>query len=61
MIQTNNKGTVDFSGKYGDNLMDEINKYAVVASVIAEENDLTLSMRTTGLLILPALQHGGFG
>jgi glycosyltransferase involved in cell wall biosynthesis len=38
-VETNNKGTVDFSGKYGDNLMDEIHKYAIVASVIAEEND----------------------
>jgi glycosyltransferase involved in cell wall biosynthesis len=38
-IQTNSKGTVDFSGRYDGSLMDEINKYAVVASVIAEENE----------------------
>ena len=39
IIQTNNKGTIDFSGKYGSSLMDEIYKYSVVASVIAEEQE----------------------
>lgn len=38
-VQTNSKGTVDFSGRYDRNLMDEIYKYSVVASVIAEENE----------------------
>ncbi len=38
-VQTNNNGTVDFSGRYDNFLMDEINKYAIVASVIAEENE----------------------
>jgi glycosyltransferase involved in cell wall biosynthesis len=37
-VQTNENGTVDFSGRYDSYLMDEINKYAIVASVIAEEN-----------------------
>jgi glycosyltransferase involved in cell wall biosynthesis len=41
-VQTNNKGMVDFSGKYDCSLMDEIYKYAVVASVIAEENDFDI-------------------
>jgi len=41
-IQTTNKGTVEFSGKYTENLMDEINKYAIVASVIAEENEFDI-------------------
>ncbi len=41
-VQTNNKGMVDFTGKYGNNLMDEINKYALVASVIAEENEFDI-------------------
>ncbi len=41
-VQTNNKGMVDFSGRYDANLMDEINKYAIVASVIAEENDFDI-------------------
>ncbi len=41
-VQTNEKGKVDFSGKYGPNLMDEIMKYAVVASVIANENEFDI-------------------
>jgi glycosyltransferase involved in cell wall biosynthesis len=42
MVQTNSSGTVDFSGRYDTSLMDEIYKYAVVASVIAEENDFDI-------------------
>jgi glycosyltransferase involved in cell wall biosynthesis len=42
VIQTNNRGTIDFSGKYGSSLMDEIYKYSIVASVIAEENDFDI-------------------
>jgi glycosyltransferase involved in cell wall biosynthesis len=38
-IQTNRKGMVDFSGRYDSNLLDEIYKYSIVASVIAEENE----------------------
>lgn len=38
-VQTNSKGTVDFSGRYDGSLMEEISKYAIVASVIAEENE----------------------
>lgn len=41
-VETNNKGMVDFSGRYDNNLMSEIQKYAVVASVIAEENDFDI-------------------
>ncbi len=41
-VHTNSKGTVDFSGKYGSGLMDEINKYAIVASVIADQNDFDI-------------------
>ena len=41
-VQTTDKGTVDFSGKYDVSLMDEIYKYSVVASVIAEENDFDI-------------------
>jgi glycosyltransferase involved in cell wall biosynthesis len=41
-VETNKKGTVDFSGKYDDNLMQEIQKYAVVASIIAEENNFDI-------------------
>jgi glycosyltransferase involved in cell wall biosynthesis len=41
-IQTNYKGMVDFSGRYDTNLLDEIYKYSVVASVIAEENEFDI-------------------
>ncbi|MFA5818626.1 MAG: glycosyltransferase [Bacteroidales bacterium] len=41
-IQTNSRGMVDFSGRYDNYLMDEINKYAIVASVIAEENEFDI-------------------
>lgn len=41
-IETNDKGRVDFSGRYDNNLMSEIEKYAVVASVIAMENDFDI-------------------
>ncbi|MDX9810947.1 MAG: glycosyltransferase [Bacteroidales bacterium] len=41
-VQTNEKGKVDFSGKYGPDLMDEIIKYSVVASVIAGENEFDI-------------------
>ena len=38
-VQTNNEGIVDFSGRYDGNLMEEIQKYAIVAAVIAADND----------------------
>ncbi len=38
-VHTDSKGMVEFSGRYDGDLMDEINKYAIVASVIAEENE----------------------
>jgi glycosyltransferase involved in cell wall biosynthesis len=41
-VETNNKGTVDFSGRYDHELMSEIQKYAVVASIIAEENEFDI-------------------
>jgi glycosyltransferase involved in cell wall biosynthesis len=42
MVQADSRGMVDFSGKYGNSLMDEIQKYAVVASVIASENSFDI-------------------
>ncbi len=36
-IKTNWEGMIDFSGRYDSNLMEEINKYAVVAAIIAGE------------------------
>jgi glycosyltransferase involved in cell wall biosynthesis len=41
-VQTTDKGMVDFSGRYDCNLLDEIYKYSIVASVIAEENDFDI-------------------
>ncbi len=41
-VHTDNKGMVDFSGRYDCNLLDEIYKYSIVASVIAEENDFDI-------------------
>ncbi|MCU0454761.1 MAG: glycosyltransferase family 4 protein [Bacteroidales bacterium] len=42
IVQTNRKGMIDFSGRYDGNLLDEIYKYSVVASVIAEENEFDI-------------------
>jgi glycosyltransferase involved in cell wall biosynthesis len=41
-VRTNDEGKVDFSGRYDCNLLEEIYKYSVVASVIAEENDFDI-------------------
>jgi glycosyltransferase involved in cell wall biosynthesis len=41
-VKTNSKGKVDFSGRYDANLLDEIYKYSVVASVIADENEFDI-------------------
>lgn len=41
-VHTDSRGLVEFSGRYDTNLMDEIHKYAVVASIIAEENDFDI-------------------
>ena len=38
-IYTNFRGKLSFTGKYGDNLFQEIANYAVVSSVLAEESD----------------------
>ena len=38
-ITTDDKGRVEFTGKYGPGLLEEIRKYAIVASVVAGEND----------------------
>lgn len=39
LLKTNVQGKVDFSGSYGPSLMEEIQSYSVVASVIASENE----------------------
>jgi len=42
IVQTNKRGMIDFSGRYDTNLLDEIYKYSVVASIIAEENEFDI-------------------
>lgn len=41
-IQTDSEGKLPFSGKYGEDLLEEIAKYAIVAEIIAEENDFDI-------------------
>lgn len=38
-MHTNDLGCIEFSGKYPDNLLEEINNYSIVAGVIARTND----------------------
>lgn len=38
-VETNSEGKINFSGKYDQNLLQEIYKYSVVAEVIARENE----------------------
>lgn len=41
-VTTDDKGRIEFTGKYGPTLMEEIRKYAIVASVIATEYDFEI-------------------
>lgn len=38
LVETDSQGKINFTGKYGPGLLDEIAKYALVASVIARDN-----------------------
>ena len=38
-MNTNDLGCIEFSGKYPDNLQDEINNYSIVAGVIARQQE----------------------
>jgi glycosyltransferase involved in cell wall biosynthesis len=38
-VETNSEGKLDFSGKYDQNLLQEIYKYSLVAEVIARDNE----------------------
>jgi len=40
--QTDEQGKLTFSGKYGDNLLQEVANYAVVAKTIASQNDFDI-------------------
>jgi glycosyltransferase involved in cell wall biosynthesis len=41
-VQTNEGFTIDFSGKYDTNLIDEIRKYALVAELIAQSHEFDI-------------------
>lgn len=41
-IQTDEEGKIHFSGKYGTTLLEEISNYALVANLIAQENQFDL-------------------
>jgi glycosyltransferase involved in cell wall biosynthesis len=41
-VQTNVHGKIEFSGKYGNNLLQEISNYALVANVIAQDNNFDI-------------------
>ncbi|MFO7851727.1 MAG: glycosyltransferase [Bacteroidota bacterium] len=41
-IEANDQGMIEFTGGYGSSLIQEIDKYAVVASIIADENEFDL-------------------
>ncbi|MGQ1946322.1 glycosyltransferase family 4 protein [Geofilum sp. OHC36d9] len=42
LLNVNENGKVNFSGKYGANLMQEIRDYAIVANLIAQDNDFDI-------------------
>lgn len=41
-IETNDLGCIEFSGKYPDNLLEELNNYSIVAGVIARTYDFDI-------------------
>ena len=51
---TDDLGCIEFSGRYPDNLYDEINNYSIVAGVVPASRSTTSFTRTTGSPILPA-------
>ncbi len=52
-IHTSFRGKIEFTGKYGDNLFQEIANYAIVASVLGESDDFEL-IHTHDWLTYPA-------
>ena len=55
-IHTNNLGCIEFSGKYPDNLLEEINNYSIVAGVIARTYDFDI-IHSHDWLTYPAGLH----
>ena len=41
-IHTNNLGCIEFSGRYPDNLYEEINNYSIVAGVVARQQQFDI-------------------
>jgi len=42
LIETDNLGRVKFTGKYGPDLLSEIARYALVANIIAQDNEFDI-------------------
>lgn len=41
-VEADDQGRIDFTGGYGSSLIQEIDKYAIVASIIADENEFDI-------------------
>ncbi len=55
-LHTNDFGTVEFSGRYPDNLLEEINNYSIVSGVIARSNNFDI-IHSHDWLTYPAGLH----
>ena len=55
-IHTNDLGCIEFSGKYPDNLLEEINNYSIVAGVVARTYDFDI-IHSHDWLTYPAGLH----
>ena len=55
-LYTNDFGTIEFSGRYPDNLLEEINNYSIVAGVIARSYDFDI-IHSHDWLTYPAGLH----
>ena len=55
-INTNDLGCIEFSGKYPDNILEEINNYSIVAGVIARTYDFDI-IHSHDWLTYPAGLH----
>ena len=55
-LHTNDLGAIEFSGRYPDNLLEEINNYSIVAGVIARSNSFDI-IHSHDWLTYPAGLH----
>ena len=55
-MHTNDCGTIEFSGRYPDNLLEEINNYSIVAGVIARSDNFDI-IHSHDWLTYPAGLH----